>query len=92
MKKIYKKPLIMVEELTLDHAIAANCDAHREIMESMFEWGYFGIERTCGIQLFEKEGYDGLWQDSNMDGELDEDSGWGDTVCYHSNIGKAFLS
>ena len=91
MKKIYKKPLIMVEELTLDHAIAANCDANREIMDSMIEWGYFGIERTCDIRLYEKEGVPGLWQDMDGDGVL-EDSGWGDTVCYHSSIGVAFLS
>ena len=92
MKKIYKKPLIMVEELTLDHAIAANCDADRPMMESLIEWGYFGIEKTCDIRLYEFQGYDGLWQDDNGDGRPEEPSFAGDAVCYHSNIGAAFLS
>ena len=93
MKKIYKKPLIMVEELTLDQPIASNCDAERPIMESMIDMGYFGLGKACDFLLFEKPGFTGLWQDTNMNGILDDnDDEWGDTICYHSAVQTAFLS
>ena len=93
MKKIYKKPLIMVEELNLDHAIAANCTANREIMESLVN-DFLGFTESmdCTFKFYEKEGEYGLWQDTNMDGVGDTTVPGSDTVCYHSNIGKPFYS
>lgn len=94
MKKIYKKPLITVEELTLDYAIAANCTANKQIMESLIK-DFFGFTESmdnCTTKLDEIQGYTGLWQDTDFDGELDAPNAYGDQVCYHSNIGKAFLS
>lgn len=48
MKKVYSKPLISVEVLTLDQPIALNCAANKDDMNSLIELGYFTEKETCG--------------------------------------------
>lgn len=77
MKRSYVKPMIIVETLSLDMPVAANCIADKEDMESLIELGYFLEVPTCknpipnnGIAV----------------------PGGHDTICYHSNVQTAFLS
>lgn len=80
MKRVYKKPMISVEALTLDMPIAANCVADFDDVQSLVDLGYFG-QNDRGISC-------SIDYDDCIDNEL-----WGhDTVCYHSNVQTAFLS
>lgn len=83
MKKMYNKPAVHVELITMDQPIAANCDMDKQDMEDLIAFGYFGVELTCDWTLLPNGGFD-----YNGDNEPDSH----DTVCYHSNIQKAFLS
>lgn len=49
MKKVYSKPLISVEVLTLDQPIALNCVADKEDMRSLMELGYYTEKENCII-------------------------------------------
>lgn len=84
MKKVYSKPLISVEEMSLNQSIATavNCTADKDIMEILIYFGYFMPDSTCSVVG------EGDKVDSNFDGVVDEH----DTICYHSNIQTAFLS
>ena len=94
MKKIYKKPLITVEELTLDQPIAANCNANRYILESMVEMGCFmsGEDKCKDYPLYTGPYGVGLWEDENGDGSPDYENGFYNSLCYHSNVITAFYS
>lgn len=87
MKKIYSKPLISVEAMSLDQPIAANCDSTiKDDIEVLMQFGYFmpndsGI--TCSQNLLPTGGFD-----YDSDGIADSHN----TVCYHSNVQQAFLS
>lgn len=86
MKKVYTKPLISVEALTLDQPIAANCNADFDDILSLIDLGYFGENDrgySCSSNLLPNGGID-------LDG--DGESDWHDTLCYHSNVQTAFLS
>lgn len=80
MKRKYEKPMISVENMSIDMPIAANCVADFDDVNSLVELGYFGTNDrgiTCSITY-----------DDYVDNDL-----WGhDTVCYHSNVQTAFLS
>ena len=84
MKKVYNKPLISVEALTLDQPIAVNCTADYDDIAAMMEFGYFTEKRQCTIRLLPTEGFD-------YDGDGTPDTAH-DTICYHSNVQTAFLS
>lgn len=76
MKKVYEKPMISVEEMSLDMPIAANCLANFDDVQALIALGYFGDNDrgiSCGAIYNEIE-----WGN--------------DTVCYHSNVQTAFLS
>lgn len=76
MKRVYEKPMISVETLELDMPIAANCLADFEDVQALIGLGYFG-NNDRGIEC----------------GAIYDEVEWGnDTVCYHSNVQKAFLS
>ena len=47
MKKVYSKPLISVEVLTLDQPIALNCVADKQDMKDVMGFGYFTQEWNC---------------------------------------------
>lgn len=85
MKKLYSKPLISVEVMSLDQPIAANCNADFEDIRALNEFGYFMPDQrlTCTINLLPGGGFD-----ENNDGIADHH----DTLCYHSNVQTAFLS
>lgn len=83
MKKIYNKPLISVEALTLDQPIATNCTADFDDIQALMEWNYFMDGKNCEINLLPTGGFD-----FNGDGRADSH----DTLCYHSNVQTAFLS
>ena len=85
MKKIYHKPLISVEEMSLNQSIATavNCTANKDDMEVMKMLGYFLDEAECFFTITEHGKVD-----SNFDGVLDEH----DTLCYHSNAQTIFMS
>ena len=85
MKKIYSKPLISVEAMTLDQPIAANCDPEiKDVIEVLKQFGYFTEAPTCELyHLLPDGGFD-----TTGDGIADEH----DTVCYHSNVQQAFIS
>lgn len=89
MKKIYTKPLISVEAMTLDQPIAANCSADVADMQSLIELGYFGANDrgvACGLYILEDDTVD---MDGDKVGDFDFDD---DTICYHSNVQTPFLS
>lgn len=93
MKKIYKKPLIIVERMELSEPIALNCTASADDMQGLLAVGVFTREMNCtgGWLGTGDEGTGGKW-DLNMNGIED---GWDtthDTVCYHSNLTIAFKS
>lgn len=79
MKQPYMKPMIAVEELTLDRPIAQNCTADRDDMNSLMDMGYFNDKYTCDIKTIDSQG-------------SIVDSPGLDTVCYHSNVQTAFFS
>lgn len=76
MKRVYEKPMISVETLELDMPIAANCLANFDDVQSLIDLGYFGNDDS-GI---------------TCDFVYNEVDFGNDTVCYHSNVQKAFLS
>lgn len=84
MKKTYTKPLISVEAMLLDTSIAnITCDMNKNEVLDLKEFGFFMAGKNCEHNLLETGGFD-----FNNDGESDIH----DTVCYHTNIQKAFLS
>ena len=87
MKKIYQKPLIIVEHMFLDDAIANstcvrnyNTDPDVPYLEAL---GCFVEKPSCTYSILPGGGID-----FNGDGKSDTH----DTVCYHSNIETLFLS
>ena len=83
MKKVYHKPLITVEALVLDEPIALGCVADKGDILLLEDMGYFSAEKNCEFRLLPGGGID-----EDEDGQSD---GF-DTVCYHTNIAKAFYS
>lgn len=83
MKKAYEKPQIHMESFAVDCPIAHNCSGDFEDIKSLMEFGYFMPDKDCSTNLLPNGGFD-----TNGDGEPDSH----DTVCYHSNVQKAFLS
>lgn len=92
MKKIYSKPLIFVEELTLDQPNALTCNARKAVMETLLGWSYFNNDRGCDYLIVPGPDGTGAWVDSNFDGVGDFENGMYDTLCYNSNVETAFLS
>lgn len=94
MKRIYKKPLIVVETMDLSEPIALNCTASKSDMQGLIAVDVFTEKMNCtgGWLGTGDEGTGGKW-DLNMNGSFDDpwDSNH-DTVCYHSNITVAFNS
>lgn len=91
MKKIYTKPLIVVEEMSLNQGIATavNCTADRDDMEELLAMHFFS-DSSCWFKLFVGENeYEGGGMDTDMDGVPDRNHA---TVCYHTNMTTAFLS
>lgn len=86
MKKVYNKPLICVEAMSLDQPIAANCDpAILDDIEILIDLGYFMDDPSvsCFLNLLPSGGFD-----YDGDDEADDHN----TVCYHSNVRQAFRS
>ncbi len=84
MKKTYTKPLISVEAMLLDTSIAnTTCDMNKNEVLDLMEFGFFMEGKNCDYNLLKNGGFD-----FTGDGESDMH----DTVCYHTNIQKAFLS
>jgi len=78
MKKNYSKPQIIVEAFTMDQPVARDCVAKYEDIESLIAMGLFGEQDIGTVKKC------GMIYDEAM---------WGnDTVCYHSNVNRAFLS
>ena len=94
MKKIYSKPLISVEELSLDQSIATavNCTASKADMQSLIRLGWFQAGYNCDKHIIFGENGQGGYYDINKDNLPDFEDDYHDTVCYHSNITTAFLS
>lgn len=93
MKKVYKKPLIVVETMDLSEPIALNCTADKDTIEGLKFVGVFTENMQCygGWLGTGDEGTGGKW-DWDMNHVWDEEEGRHDRVCYHSNIDIAFLS
>ena len=85
MKKRYIKPLVSVEELSLNQPIAATCNAEKHVIESLVQMGYFGTEEDSGCSFY-------LLPDGGVDEDFDGVADSYDTICYNSNIQTAFLS
>lgn len=83
MKKRYIKPLVSVEELSLNQPIAVTCNAERHVIESLLNMSYFVADKECLFCILPNGGVD-----ENFDGKADSY----DTICYNSNIQTAFLS
>lgn len=84
MKKVYSKPIISVEAMSLDQPIANACDSTlKDEITILMGWGYFMDGKNCTTNLLPTGGFD-----TNNDGTADSHN----TVCYHSNIQKAFIS
>lgn len=89
MKKLYSKPLVSVEVLTLDQPIAAICTADPHDMQDLIGFGYFSSDRNCEMWIGGGENGKGGKIDWDRDGSWDSTH---DSVCYHSNVQSAFLS
>lgn len=86
MKQPYIKPLIAVEDLTLDRPIAQSCSADPGDIASLKDIGYIvGGDTNC------QNGHvlDGGGIDCDFDGKADFQE---DTVCYHSNVQTVLTS
>lgn len=88
MKKVYKKPIVVVESFQLDAAIAASCSSQ----------GYIPInygENSCGRGIGDDKKYQ-FFNDLNCEMDLTGPEGDGnDGLCYHGPIataGKVFIS
>lgn len=93
MKKTYSKPLISVEELSLDQPIAGGCSANKNVMNALLSDGWFNSSRA------ECEMWIGIGNDPTKGGLIDancdhipDGNQTHNTVCYHSNITTAFIS
>jgi len=89
LKKVYNKPLISVEILSLDQPIASTCNASKDDMEILMSFGYFSSDRSCDMYIGSGNPGEGGMIDWDRDGVADDTHG---TVCYHSNITIAFTS
>lgn len=77
MKQPYSKPTIATGEIWLDQPIANICDANQDDMRSLMELGYFIETKACAPDFWVGD---------------EPVQGTHDTICYHSNVIKAFLS
>lgn len=67
MKKVYSKPMISVELLSLDQPIALNCIADKDDVKSLMELGYYTTEMNCNIKDVDvKWGNDTICYHSNV--------------------------
>ena len=67
MKKAYSMPTITVEELQLDHPIAAGCDANFEDINSLMELDYFSESCKYDVDLVDKpDKWDTICYHSNV--------------------------
>lgn len=67
MKKVYSKPMISVELLSLDQPIALNCIADKDDVKSLMELGYYTTEMNCNIKDVDVEwGNDTICYHSNV--------------------------
>lgn len=87
MKKVYTKPLISVEVMSLDEPIANGCTMDRNDVLDLISGDFFTAERNCAYTLVETGGFD-----ITGDGIADIFNEGHDTICYHSNAQIAFLS
>ena len=90
MKKIYQKPLIVVEDMFLDNSIATatTCDVNYRTdpdIPFLKELGCFLDKNTCMYVVATDGGFD-------FDGDGNVEEGFHDTLCYHSNIDNLFAS
>lgn len=93
MKKVYSKPLISVEAMTLDQPIAnVNCEADRTDMQQLLNWNWFSLDRTCDKNILDGPEGKGGYYDYDGDRVADDESLYHDSICYHSNVAQAFLS
>ena len=85
MKKLYKKPLISVEVMSLDRPIADGCNMNPDTLEGLLAVGLFTEKKACL----------GGWVGTDGKMDMDMDHNWDitdDTICYHSNVQIAFKS
>lgn len=80
MKKVYKKPVVVIESFQLDAAIAGNCKADAEAQEKKYtKLGY--TEDTCTYAGGQYFNYD------NCEVDLTGPEGDGnDETCYHGPL------
>lgn len=73
--------------MLLDTSIAnTTCDMNKNEVLDLMEFGFFMQSKNCAVNLvLSTGGFD-------FDGDGAADPGVHDTVCYHTNIQKAFLS
>ena len=87
MKKLYKKPMVVIESFQLDAAFAASCSSQNYIP---INYG----ENNCGFDQGEEHKYQ-FFNFKNCDFDLTGEGGDGnDTECYHGPIyfGDTFIS
>ena len=85
MKKAYGKPLVSVEVMSLDMAVAtSDCNLTNHDRKALKAMGYFLDAANCVFHnLLPTGGFD-----HNNDGIADSH----DTICYHSNVTTVFVS
>lgn len=88
MKKIYSKPFISVEIMSLDEPIAANCTTSEDDIMVLNMFGIF-MDNNRGIHCDPRKV---LLPNGGVDENGDGLSDGHDTLCYNSNIDIAFLS
>lgn len=68
MKKIYTKPQVSAEAMTMDRSIAGNCEANFDDMQALIGFGYFGPNDRgveCGME-YTDGGHDTICYHSNV--------------------------
>lgn len=89
MKKSYRKPQIIVEDMFLDDPIAnSTCTINYRTdpdVKLLKQLGCFVVSENCQFDVLPGGGFD-------FDGNGEKDPNFHDTICYHSNIDNLFAS
>ncbi len=79
MKRVYSKPTIHVEVMSLDMPIAASCQTYSETPELKAQGWFIGSD-SCSFQF------------DNGNGDIGFMGDIADTLCYHSHAKTTFTS